>query len=189
MPAATPAPLETQPAEAAVAAAVPVATPLAAATPEIVAPTPSPTPVKVALQPFLVSAPTPALGGNSASSWRTYSPGQMPRGRLVTLSDVGELAERGTGGERLYLSGNFVVTACGETQAVLRPNSGAIGKALATVTKQSSARIIVEFPAGQTPPPERTSVSRDEVRPFEIRAVRRDRDGQINVFAREVTTP
>ena len=157
---------------------------------------PAPTPgavvsgtLKVPLVPFLVSSPTPAIAALSGAAWRTYSPGRMPRGRLVTVGDVGDLADRGTGGERLYLRGNFVVTASDETKAVLRPSSGALASALASLRRRTDARVIVEFPFGMLPPSEGASVSRDEMRPFEVRDVRRGADGQLNVFVREVTAP
>jgi hypothetical protein len=53
----------------------------------------------------------------------------------------------------------------------------------------SSARIIVEFPAGYTPPKQGSVVSRDELRPFEITEVRKQEDGQLNVFVREIMQP
>jgi hypothetical protein len=180
-------------------AAQPSATPAAPAiveatpTPERAAPSVTPavaaaTP-KVPLQPFLVSSPTPGMSSSSGGTWRTYAPGKMPRGRLVSVSDVSELADRGTGGERLYLHGSFIVTASGDTRAVLRANSGAIGNAIASVTKQGVTRVIVEFPVGSQPPAVRSSFARDDSRPFEVKDVRRDHDGQINIFVREVTTP
>lgn len=150
-------------------------------------PTPQPTsPEGVPLQPFLVSAPTPNVAAPGAS-WRVYPPGQMPRGKLVDVRDITELADRGVGGERLYLRGSFVVTASGENRAVLR--SGASGGLGALVRGGSGAtRVIVEFPAGNTPPTEGAAFARDELRPFLITDVRRGADGQINVYVREVTT-
>ena len=53
----------------------------------------------------------------------------------------------------------------------------------------SSTRILVEYPAGYQPPTEGTAISRDEMRPFEIRDVQRARDGTINVYVREITNP
>lgn len=146
------------------------------------------TPPKVELTPFtLVSSPTPAVANyTGGGSWRTYAPGQMPRGRLLSLGDATDLADRGTSGERLYLQGNFYVTASGENKAVLRANS-ALGSMLNAVIK-SNARVIVEYPAGVQPPPVKASISRNDQRPFEIRDVRRGPDGQINIFVREVTT-
>lgn len=160
-------------------AATPVATPppLAAATP-----------AKPPLQPFLAAAQTPAPPPAGGGNWKTYNPGQMPRGRLITLGDASDLAQRGTGGERLYLRGNFVVTASGGSRAVLRSNS-AFGGAINTLTRQAPTRVIVEFPAGQRPPAEQSNVSRDEMRPFEVREIRRGKDGQINVYVREITAP
>jgi hypothetical protein len=49
-----------------------------------------------------------------------------------------------------------------------------------------ATRIIVEFLAGYAPPPQGTVVSRDELRPLEITEVRKQEDGQLNVFAREI---
>ena len=178
----TPAPAVTpHPTPAATSLAGSEATP--AVTPATVAAAASPK-----LQPFLLlSSPTPAIATNTGASWRVYAPGQMPRGRLVTMGEASDLANRGTGGERLYLQGSFVVTAKGENRAVLRSNS-TLGNALATVTKAPSARIIVEFPAGSQPPRERSTLTRDESRPFEVRDVRRGPDGQINIYVREVTS-
>ena len=186
VPSATPTPIAAP--AVALATPKPSAAPIATATPErVAATTPAPTPTpKVALQPFLVSAPTPAPGSTSGGTWRTYAPGKMPRGRLVSLSDASELADRGTGGERLYLRGNFLVSLSADNRAVLRSNSS-LGNALATVTNSPPPRVIVEYPAGSYAPAKNTTFSRDEQRPFEITNVRREPNGQINIFAREVT--
>jgi hypothetical protein len=47
--------------------------------------------------------------------------------------------------------------------------------------------VIVEFPAGVIPPNEGSMLSRDNLRPFQITSVKRGDDGQINIYAREVT--
>ena len=149
------------------------------------APTPSsPTsPQGVPLQPFLAAAPTPNPA-TSGGTWKVFPPGQMPRGRLMDPQDMAELAERGTSGERLYLRGQFVVTASSEGRAVLRSQKG-----IANLIKPGSGatRVIVEFPSGATPPSEGSSFTRDENRPFQITDVRRGADGQINVYVREIT--
>jgi hypothetical protein len=44
----------------------------------------------------------------------------------------------------------------------------------------------VEFPAGSTPPAQGSTVNRDESRPLEITEVKKQEDGQLNVFAREI---
>jgi hypothetical protein len=143
----------------------------------------------VPLQPFLEAKATPALT-TTVGSWKTYRPGQMPRGRLLKVTDATDLANKGgTGGERLYLSGQFVVTASGDNRAVLRSKGGILN----TLNPlggpaNGNARILVEFPAGSVPPSEGATVSRDEMRPFEIRDVQRAKDGTINVFVREVTS-
>lgn len=178
VPSVAPAPVAVKPPPA-------KSTPAASGTPTPVALAP-PAP-KVPLQPFLVSAPSPTPAAATAGTWRTYAPGKMPRGRLVSLTDANELADRGTGGERLYLRGNFTVSVSNESRAVLR-SSNPLSNALSTVTNGIPPRVIVEYPAGAAAPARSTVFSRDEMRPFEITSVRREPNGQINIFAREVTT-
>jgi hypothetical protein len=117
-------------------------------------------------------------------TWKTFPPGRMPLGRLVGTSDLKEIADQGTGGERIYLKGQFVVNFSDANRAVLRPR----GKLTDSVLHFGAAptRIIVEFPAGYTPPAQGSTVSRDEARPLEITEVRKQEDGQLNVFAREI---
>ncbi|XHR29385.1 MAG: hypothetical protein ACFUZC_02245 [Chthoniobacteraceae bacterium] len=172
-------------------AAVASATPSPSATPALAAASPSASPSaspKTPLKPFLVSAPTPGANvGAGGGNWHTYTPGKMPRGRLVSLSDAKELADRGTGGERLYLHGNFVVSASTDNRAVLRASSS-LGNAFSAMTGGPAPRVVVDYPAGSTPPSANKTFSRDDGRPFEITSVRRDSNGQITIFAREVTS-
>jgi len=156
------------------------AAPVPAATPELRSST------GVPLTPFLQSAPAPVFVNNGAS-WRTYAPGQMPRGRVIQPSDAAPLADSGLGGERLYLRGTFVVTAAEENRAVLRPQGG--GLAAFMKPGAGATRVIVQFPAGIQPPTEGSTVARDESRPFMITDVRRGADGQINLYVREIVTP
>ena len=116
--------------------------------------------------------------------WKTFPPGKMPLGRLIATNDLKEIADQGTGGERIYLKGQFVVNFSDANRAVLRPR----GKLTDSVLRFGAAptRIIVEFPAGYTPPTQGSTVSRDEARPLEITEVRRQDDGQLNVYAREI---
>jgi hypothetical protein len=147
-------------------------------TPFLAATAPTPAPAGVKLEPFIAAASAP---GASAGSWRIYHPSQMPRGRLIESSEATRLAETGLSGERIYLSGQFVVTASGENRAVLRPSIG--GKPAGT------SRVIVEFPPGYAPPTDGSRVARDEQRPFQITDVRRSTDGQVNIYVREITAP
>jgi hypothetical protein len=151
-----------------------------AATPEIRSAT------GVQLTPFLQSAPAPVIENNGAS-WRTYAPGQMPRGRVIDPSDAAPLADSGLGGERLYLRGIFVVTASDENRAVLRPQGGVISSLLKPGA--GGTRVMVQYPAGIQPPSEGSTFARDETRPFMITDVRRGADGLINLYVREITTP
>ncbi len=166
--------------------AIPVnATPLPSATP---APTAV---VEASPTPALPPAPTPTPGAIAASAsgaWPTYEPGQMPRGRLMSVKDVNTMAGADVNSERVYLQGNFVVTAAGQNRAVLR-TQGAITDAIGFGGKSGNVRVIVEFPAGVRPPAEGATFSRDARRPFQITDVREGADGQVNVYVREVTRP
>ena len=186
-PAATPIPV--LPAVAAVKeievrAAIPVESP---------SPTP-PIPVAVAIP---VSSPTPLPGASPSPTppkaiaaagsriWNVYDSGRMPRGRLVGVSEIQELARRGTAGERLYLRGDFNVTAAGGDRAVMRAPARALGFGGRT----DNVRIIVQYPEGMSAPANGSSISRDSQRPFQIMDVREGAGGQVNVYVREVTRP
>ena len=138
----------------------------------------------------VASPPPPAPGDALASTagggtWKTYPAGKMPVGRLITTGDLNEVADRGLAGERLYLRGQFVVNFTEANRAVLRPRSN-MAESVLRLGAPSSTRIIVEFPAGYTPPAQGATVSRDEARPYEITEVRKQADGQLNVFVREI---
>jgi hypothetical protein len=156
--------------------ATPAPTPaVAVATPTPAQPTPPPAPVQAA-----------AIANTGGGNWQTYAPGQMPRGRLANVPDMPSMAGRGESGERVYLQGDFVVTASGQNRAVLRPKA-AVAENLGIGERSSNTRVIVEFPAGARPPTEGSTFSRDSRRPFLITDVRKGADGQVNVYVREVT--
>jgi hypothetical protein len=169
--------------------------PIMAATPAapivaLASPPPTATPV-----PVLPAKPAPPdASGNALAStagggtWKTFPPSRMPLGRLIGTSDLNDLADRGTAGERVYLRGQFVVNFSDANRAVLRPRSKLTDTVL-HFGAGSSTRIIVEFPAGYRPPPQGAVVSRDEARPYEITEVRKRGDGQLNVFVREIMQP
>lgn len=181
VPAQTPAPVveaepPVRPAIPVNAAAVPASSPppvaSASTTPASALPSPSPA----------------AIVASSSGSWPTYAPGQMPRGRLLNVKDVSGMAGADVTSERIYLQGNFVVTAAGQNRAVLR-TQGAITDAIGFGGRSGNVRVIVEFPAGARPPGEGATFSRDARRPFQITDVREGADGQVNVYVREVTRP
>ena len=152
--------------------------------PEIALAQPVETPVRA--QPVQPGAPDMGTLASTTGggSWKTFPPGKMPLGRLIATGDLKEIADRGTAGERIYLKGQFVVNFSDANRAVLRPR----GKLTDSVLHFGAAptRIIVEFPTGYTPPQPGSTVSRDELRPLEITEVRKQEDGQLNVFAREI---
>ena len=158
--------------------AVAVASPVAVTTPPALA-VATPTPLATAA-PGVALAST-AGGGN----WKTYPAGKMPQGRLITTGDLGDVADRGLAGDRVYLRGQFVVNFAESNRAVLRPKSG-MAESVLRLGTPSSTRIIVEFPAGYKPPEQGSTVTRDEQRPYEITEVRKQSDGQLNVFVREI---
>ncbi len=112
----------------------------------------------------------------------------MPLGRLIGTGDLRDVAERGLAGERVYLRGQFVVNFSDANRAVLRPRTKLTDKVL-HFGRGSSARIIVEFPAGYTPPSKEQLSAGMRCGPFEITEVRKQEDGQLNVFVREIMQP
>jgi hypothetical protein len=176
--------VQTSPSSAPARTPVPAPPAATQSAPEIALAQPVETPVRaqrVQPGPNDVGTLASTTGGGS---WKTFPPGKMPLGRLIATSDLKEIADHGTAGERIYLKGQFVVNFSDANRAVLRPR----GKLTDSVLHFGSAptRIIVEFPAGYTPPPPGSTVSRDEARPLEITEVRKQEDGQLNVFAREI---
>ena len=190
--------------------AAPTSTPFAVASAPTAAPsTPkafaSPAPTVAAAQPTPIASPTPvpvlpaqpvpaetpggALASNAGGgSWKTFPAGKMPLGRLIGTGDLRDVVEHGLAGERVYLRGQFVVNFSDANRAVLRPRTKLTDKVL-HFGGGSSTRIIVEYPSGYTPPHQGSVVSRDELRPYEITEVRKDEDGQLNVFVREIMQP
>ncbi len=180
-------------------------TPLVSATPLLAkaSPTPlprqalpartTPTPPPVAKQPPVMLVTTPAttptppqaIAASNSKEWTVYEPGRMPRGRLLTSSDVSEIAVKGSSGERIYLHGNFNVTASGGDRAVLRPTQRSSGLG----SRSDGIRIIVQYPNGMKAPSDGSFISRDSRRPFQVMDVRESTGGQINVYVREVTKP
>ncbi len=164
----------------------PAALPPVGATPPVVA---AASPVMSA--PFASPVPSITTDNSLASTagggmWKTFPPGKMPVGRLIQTSDLGDLADRGLAGERVYLRGQFVVNFTEPNRAVLRPKTRLTDAVLHPLGGGQSVRIVVEFPAGSAPPARGTTVTRDEARPYEITEVRKQSDGQLNVFVREI---
>jgi hypothetical protein len=177
LPVATPAPASK--ASGAGTGSVPQSSPVAMATAVPVLPA----------QPAPPDASNVALASNAGGgNWKTFAPGKMPLGRLIATGDLNDVADRGLTGERIYLKGQFVVNFADANKAVLRPRTTLTSKVL-HFGGGSSTRIIVEFPRGYTPPPQGAVVNRDETRPYEITEVRKQEDGQLNVFVREIMQP
>jgi hypothetical protein len=176
IPVATPATAGKQPP---VAGSIPQTSPVTLATPVPVLPA----------QPAPAGTPNVALASNAGGgSWKTFAPGKMPLGRLIATGDLNDVADHGLAGERVYLKGQFVVNFSDANKAVLRPRSTLTSKVL-HLGGGSSTRIIVEFPRGYTPPPQGAVINRDEARPYEVTEVRKQEDGQLNVFVREIMQP
>ena len=178
----------------------PPAPPIATASPTLaaaptVAVAQAPPPASATPVPVLPAQPVPAeasgvaLASNAGGgSWKTFPPGKMPLGRLIGTSDLRDVVEHGLAGERVYLKGQFLVNFSDANRAVLRPRTKLTEKVL-HLGAGSSTRIIVEFPSGYNPPQQGATVSRDELRPYEITEVRKQEDGQLNVFVREIMQP
>lgn len=149
-----------------------------AATPMVAPATPLPrvSPDGVPLQPFIAAQRDPNMN-NTGATWRTYAPGQAPPARGISLEEVSSLADRGDLNERLYLRGEFRVTASGTSRAVLRD---------ATRPDDQSPRIVVEYPAGAVPPQERDRFVRDGARPYLVSDIRRGADGVVTIYVKEI---
>jgi hypothetical protein len=147
--------------------------------PVAVQPPSSASPAGVPLKPFVQSNPGVVPQSERGSTWRVYPAGQQPRGRSLTPGEVATLSDQPPG-ERVYLRGDFKVTAMGETNAVLRPlNDPGVA--------YGAMRIVADYPDGSLPPPEGSTFSRDASRGFEVISVTRGTDGQITARVREVT--
>ncbi|MBA3273442.1 MAG: hypothetical protein H0T11_06170 [Chthoniobacterales bacterium] len=178
--AASPAPSAPE-ASPAVPKALPVASPTAVA-----AASPAPSPAAAATATVAPPAPGTALASTAGGgTWKTYPAGKMPVGRLIATSDLPDVADRGLGGQRVYLKGQFVVNFADANRAVLRPKSN-MTESVLRLGAPSSTRIIVEFPSGSAPPAQGSVVNRDQARPYEVTEVRKQSDGQLNVFVREI---
>jgi len=162
--------------------AVPSASPMPTAATAIAAASPGMPPVAT---PLPVTGDIALASTTGGATWRTFPPGKMPAGRLITTADLGDVADRGLAGERVYLRGQFVVNFAEANRAVLRPRSN-LANSVLHLGAGSSTRIVVEFPSGMAPPAQGSTVTRDEARPYEITEVRKQADGQLNVFVREI---
>ena len=143
----------------------------------------SPTPMVMRALPVTASSPAVALTSTTGATWKTFAPGQAPAGRLLDNAGLREVANSGTRGERMYLRGQFVVNFADANRAVLRP-TGAQTPESAGLGR--NVRVIVDYPAGASLPTPGTTLERDAAKPFEITEVRRQSDGQLNVFVREI---
>jgi hypothetical protein len=141
----------------------------------------SPTPMVMRALPVTSSSPAAvALTSTTGATWKTFSPGEAPAGRVLDEGGLRDVADNGTRGERVYLKGQFVVNFADANRAVLRPTGAApdgVGR---------NVRVIVDYPAGTSLPQPGSTLNRDITRPYEITEVRRQSDGQLNVFVREI---
>ena len=167
----TPAPPST-PALLSTPVPAPVTTPA-----PVVPETPRVSPTGVELKPFIKAQRDPREA-NSGATWKTYAPGQAPPAKVMGLDDIATLADRGEIGERIYLRGDFRVTASSSSRAVLRD---------ANKPDDQSPRVLVEYPSGAVPPQEKDRLSRDSSRPYQIYNVRRGADGVVTIWVREIT--
>ena len=131
----------------------------------------------------MTTSDTASLAVANNPLWPTYDPGKMPRGRFVAPTQFSDLAEQGLAGERLYLQGDFAVTASGQDRSVLRYQSNNSSLTPDVTTKM---RIIVTYPAGVAPPAEGTTVARNQDRPLMITDVKKGNDGTVNIYVREI---
>jgi hypothetical protein len=140
------------------------------------------TPTVMRALPVTTSSPAVALTSTTGATWKTFPPGQAPAGKILDNAGLRDVSTNGTRGERSYLKGQFVVNFADANRAVLRPIEprGDLGR---------NVRIIVDYPAGAPLPEPGSTLDRDAARPYEVTEVRRQSDGQLNVFVREIIRP
>ncbi|MEO6870871.1 MAG: hypothetical protein ABI233_01475 [Chthoniobacterales bacterium] len=124
------------------------------------------------------ATPAVAIASTTGATWKTFTPGRMPLGRLIDPAGLRAIANNGVHGERVYLRGQFVVNFADGNRAVLRPTNGR--------SLSRKARIIVDYPAGSHLPEPGSTLDRGPDRPYEVTEVREQSDGQLNVFVREI---
>ncbi len=135
----------------------------------------------VPLKPFNGGATATAVASTTSGKWPTYKPGAMPKGRLLGMKTARSLDTAALAGERIYLRGDFTVTASVGNSAVLR--SAASDPDAATNT-----RVVVQFPTNGRPPQQGSTLTRGSDRPFLVTNVKQTSDGQVNIYVREVTS-
>jgi len=121
----------------------------------------------------------------STRSWQTYKAGQMPLGRLVEVSEIQQFMKDRLWNERVYLRGNFRVTASCHNRAVLRPQG--FRPLFFPVHLDGKIRVVVEFPSHSSVPKLGSSLYRGRRRPFLIVDVQRSLAGTTDIFAKEIT--
>ncbi len=143
----------------------------------------SPEPSVMRALPVTAASPAVALTSTTGATWKTFAPGTAPVGRTLDTAGLRGVASNGLRGERVYLKGQFVVNFADANRAVLRPTSGQSGGLARNL------RVIVDYPAGAPLPEPGSTLDRDDAQPYEITEVRRQSDGQLNVFVREIIKP
>ena len=111
-----------------------------------------------------------------------YERGKAPAGRLLTATGAAEWVDRGEPNQRIYLGGEFLVTATSQGRAIMRVRGSGSEAA-------DAPRIFVDYPAGALPPAENSFAVRDSSRPLQIRSVQRATNGQLNIYAMEIMQP
>ncbi len=137
--------------------------------------------------PVTASSPAGRAGFHDGRDLENFRSRQAPAGRVLDPAGLREVANNGTRGERIYLNGQFVVNFADGNRAVLRPIERPDGDSPADSARK--ARVIVDYPAGAPLPEPGSTLDRDASRPFEVTEVRRQSDGQLNVFVREIIKP
>ena len=145
----------------------------------------TPKPVTPPTPPALISAPAPAVVAEPIPTPVPASP-LKPFRRVVSTSEASRMVENFSASESVLLSGDFVVTGVlGQRVALRTTESLRDASADPTQPGTSAALIVVDFPAGTTPPAKDATFTRDAARPFTVRDVIRGRNGQITIVAGE----
>jgi len=105
------------------------------------------------------------------TDWQLYSPGAFPQGWILPVDRIVDAYGKV---DRLYLVGDFTVTAAEQSRCILRNQ------------EYADFRFIVEFPKGMHPPSENETITRTPLRPLLVTSMKIGPDGQTNVYLHEI---
>jgi hypothetical protein len=126
------------------------------------------------------------LPGSTKVAWPLYRSDDLPTGREVTALEATMLSESDLSGQRLYLSGDYIVTANGDQKAAMRL-AGDVG--VRRIENKPLIRVVVEYTGGSLAPAEKSRLSFNQTSGLQVQRVLKQTDGSFSVFVRCIAQP